>query len=152
MVAEFGFNDCPPLDVLLVPGGTGVSAAMENKALIKWMQDTYSSTSHPLQYLLSVCTGSWLLAHSGLLDGKRATSNKQAWESLEQFPKVNWVKKARWVEDGNIITSSGVSAGMDMILFFIAKLLGEDIAKSTAEFAEYSGEWSDSTNDPWANV
>lgn len=82
---------------------------ISNDKLLQWLTDTYrGSTKPPLRYLLSVCTGSWLLAKAGLLDGKRATSNKQEWRSaLEISDRPEWIKQARWVADGNIITASG---------------------------------------------
>lgn len=81
---------------------------ISNDRLLHWIADTYSGSEKPLKYLLSVCTGSWLLAKAGVLDGKKATSNKMSWDSaLAISDKPQWVKHARWVEDGNIITSSG---------------------------------------------
>ena len=83
---------------------------------------------------MSVCSGSALLAKAGLLDGRRATSNKQYFQLAEkQGPKVEWVKEARWVDDGNRVTSSGVSAGMDMALAVIARLYGETAGRTNRQ-------------------
>ena len=98
---------------------------------------------------MSVCSGSAILAKAGLLDGRRATSNKQ-WFDLArtQSDKVEWVTAARWVEDGSFATSSGVSAGMDMALAVIARLYGKPKAQEIAEAAEY--EWhTDAAHDPF---
>jgi transcriptional regulator GlxA family with amidase domain len=87
---------------------------------------------------MSVCSGSWILAKAGLLDGRRATSNKVYFKlATQQSDQVQWVSEARWVEDGPIFTSSGVSAGIDMALAVIAALFGEDKAVEIANYTEY---------------
>ena len=93
-----------------------------------------------------------MLAKAGLLDGKRATTNKLAFDWVaSQGPKVDWQRKARWVEDGKFITSSGVSAGTDMALALIARLCGIDQAREAAHWAEYV--WNeDSRDDPFARA
>jgi len=142
-LAEFAFDDCPPLDLILVPGGIGTVAALTDDALIAFLVDR-SSTA---EVTMSVCTGSALLAKAGLLDGLRATSNKQVFEFARmQSDKVSWVEEARWVEDGSVATSSGVSAGTDMALGIIARLYGDERAQRIAELTEY--EWqTDPTRD-----
>ena len=99
--------------------------------------------------MMSVCSGSAILARAGVLDGRRATSNKQLFQlAVRQSDKVTWVEKARWVEDGPFVTSSGVSAGTDMALAVIAALKGEDYARQVAAFTEY--QWhTDADNDPF---
>jgi len=98
----------------------------------------------------TVCTGSALLARTGLMDGRPATSNKIAWDwVLKQGPRVLWKRKARWVDDGDLVTSSGVSAGIDMTLALIARLHGRDMAVSAARNMEYV--WHESPeDDPFA--
>ena len=98
---------------------------------------------------MSVCSGSAILAKAGLLDGRRATSNKQFFDlARAQSDKVRWVEEARWVEDGPFATSSGVSAGTDMALGLIAKLYGRETAQRIADMTEY--QWhSDPTRDPF---
>ena len=100
--------------------------------------------------MASVCTGSALLAKAGVLDGLRATSNKLAFAwAASQSQKVQWQQQARWVEDGKVFTSSGVSAGIDMALAVIAKLVSQQAAEEAANFAEYS--WQRNANwDPFA--
>lgn len=125
----------PHVDILLIPGGQGVRTEIANQALLHWLKKTASNT----QYVLSVCTGSALLAKAGLLDNHRATSNKSVFEWVaSQGSKVNWVRKARWVEDGKFITSSGVSAGIDMSLFFIKKLYGPKAVTEVENYTEYT--------------
>jgi len=147
-VAEFEFNEGRQFDILLVPGGRGTRKEVDNRALLKWLR----IQSEGAEYVTSVCTGSALLARAGVLDGVRATTNKMAfgWVS-SQGSKVIWEKQARWVEDGKFFTSSGVSAGMDMSLTVIGKLLGQEIAEQAATWAEY--DWHrDADWDPFAKV
>jgi putative intracellular protease/amidase len=101
-------SDGHQYDIILVPGGSGAREAVNDVALQNWLQTQASSA----ELITSVCTGSALLAAAGLLTGRRATTNKMAFEWATSIdPKVNWQKQARWVKDGNIYTSSGVSAG-----------------------------------------
>jgi transcriptional regulator GlxA family with amidase domain len=147
-VADYGFADAPPLDILLVPGGFGTLRELNNQVMLDWLRER----SAQAKLTTSVCSGSALLAKAGLLDGRRATSNKEFFSLIAaQGPNVQWVPKARWVEDGNFITSSGVSAGMDMALAVIARLFGEPVAESIARGTEYR--WHrDPDDDPFARA
>jgi len=132
--AEFAYADCPPLDLVLLPGGWGTPAQLENAGLIDFLQ----RRSATAQYTMSVCSGSAILARAGLLDGRRATSNKQLFQlAMMQSDKVDWVEQARWVEDGAWVTASGVSAGIDMALAVIALLYDEQRAQAIADMTEY---------------
>jgi transcriptional regulator GlxA family with amidase domain len=144
-VAEFDFEACPKLDLILLPGGFGTMAQLENRAMMDFLRRRSASA----EVTMSVCSGSAILARAGLLDGRRATSNKQFFELARgQGPEVRWVEEARWVEDGPFATSSGVSAGTDMALSVIARLYGTEMAREIADMTEY--EWqSDSTRDPF---
>ncbi|MBI2423352.1 MAG: DJ-1/PfpI family protein [Candidatus Hydrogenedentes bacterium] len=144
--ADYGFADCPPLDILLVPGGIGSRKELKDPAVLDWLRAQYAA----VELMTSVCTGALLLAAAGILDGKRATSNKRVFdEALALSGKVMWIRHARWVEDGNLVTSSGVSAGMDMALAVIERLLGSEKAEFVAQNAEYL--WNrDPDNDPFA--
>ena len=147
-VADFDFSDCPKIDVLLVPGGIGTRKQVENPQMMSFLRDR----SNQVQVFSSVCTGAALLARAGLLDGRSATSNKAVFSWVKtQGPKTTWVPEARWVEDGKFITSSGVSAGIDMALTVITKLYGKEAAEKIATFMEY--EWhQDATWDPFAKI
>ena len=114
------------------------------------MLDWLKRKAEAAEYVTTVCTGSAILAKTGLLDGKRATTNKIAFEWVTTCgPNVDWQKQARWVEDGKYFTSSGVSAGMDMALGFIAYVMGHEAAEQTADWAEY--DWhTDKGWDPFA--
>lgn len=121
-------------DILLIVGGMGTRQQVNNTAFLQ----TLTTLVHEADWVLSVCTGSALLAKSGVLDGMRATSNKLAWQwVISQSSQVNWVEQARWVVDDKFYTSSGVSAGMDMALGFIANRHGIDTARRTANYTEY---------------
>jgi putative intracellular protease/amidase len=145
-VAEFAFGDCPHLDLILLPGGFGTVEQLGNEALHAFLRDRAQAA----EVTMSVCSGSAILAKAGLLDGRRATSNKQFFDLARmQSARVDWVTEARWVEDGPMATSSGVSAGTDMALAIIARLYGKTKADEIAELTEY--EWhSDATCDPFA--
>lgn len=135
-------------DILFVPGGMGTRREVDNLPLLDWIRTTSGSA----EYVLSVCTGSLLLAGAGILDGRRATTNKTAYKTIaDQYPQVDWVKQARWVEDGKFITSSGVSAGMDMALGAIALMHDRETAEKVATWSEY--DWhKDKDWDPFARV
>jgi transcriptional regulator GlxA family with amidase domain len=142
------FADCPRLDLLLVPGGFGTRAEADNTALIGWLTERAAAAERAM----TVCTGTALLARTGLLDGRRATTNKMFFDWVASHgPHVEWVKQARWVADGRFVTSSGVSAGMDMALAVIAELWGQPLAERVALATEY--EWHrDAGWDPFARA
>jgi len=148
MIAEHSFDDCPKLDLLLVPGGFGAFEALKNTATLDWLR----SRSAQAEITMSVCNGASILAAAGLLDGRKATTNKAFWTlATKPGPKVQWVRKARWVDDGNLVTSSGVSAGMDMTLHVISRLYGGKRAEALARTTEY--EWHrDPSWDPFADL
>jgi len=144
-VAEFDFAQAPALDLILVPGGIGTMEQLGNPAMLDFLRQR-SATA---ETVMSVCSGSAILARAGLLDGRRATSNKLFFSlATAQSDKVQWLEQARWVEDGKFVTSSGVSAGTDMALGVIAKLYGRPHAEQVAVMTEY--EWqSDASRDPF---
>jgi transcriptional regulator GlxA family with amidase domain len=148
VVAAHAFDDAPHLDLILVPGGFGTRTEAENPRMLEFLRRRGAEA----EIVMSVCTGSALLARSGLLDGKRATTNKMFFQwGADQGPRVEWVKEARWVEDGKVVTSSGVSAGIDMALAVIARLYGNDMSERLAVAAEY--DWHrDAAWDPFARV
>jgi transcriptional regulator GlxA family with amidase domain len=136
VLADYGFDDCPPLDLVLLPGGLGTFTELANERLLAFLRRVASEA----QTTMSVCSGSALLAKAGLLDGLRATSNKQFFSlATAQSEAVEWVSEARWVDAGQFVTSSGVSAGMDMALAVIERLFGSERAEQIAVLTEY--EW-----------
>lgn len=133
VVATAAYADAGDPGLLLVPGGHGTRALVEDEAFLSWLA-AYADTA---AIVGSVCTGSGVLAAAGLLDGYRATSNKVAFRWAEsQGPRTTWIPQARWVEDGNRWTSSGVAAGMDMAAALIGRLWGREAAEYAAEHIE----------------
>ena len=122
------------IELVLIPGGMGTRKEVDNTYLI----ETIKAMADSCTYVLTVCTGSALLAKTGLLNGRKATSNKRAFSwVMSTEKKVNWVRQARWVVDGKYYTSSGVSAGMDMTLGFLSDIHGIALARDVAHQLEY---------------
>lgn len=132
IVPNTSFAQCPNLDILIIPGGQGTRREVENVALISFIKE---QAKH-CKAVLSVCTGSFLLHRAGLLTEKRATTHWNSLDRLKVLGDVDVVEE-RFVSDGNIWTSAGVSAGTDMALAFIASFAGEEAAAKTQAAAEY---------------
>lgn len=133
-------------DMLFIPGGDTALDAGRKPEVLAWI----AKTSAEADLVMTVCTGSILLAMSGQLDGHRATTNKIDFtQTVHLGPKVDWVKQARWVEDGKFFTSSGVSAGIDMALAVVAHVFSLETARELALGSEY--EWHEDAGwDPFA--
>ena len=134
VIPHYTFNTCPKLDILVVPGGWGTRREINNQVMLDWL----SKQALEVETLTSVCTGSMLLGFAGLLDGRKATTH---WRSLdwmrESFPSVTVLYDQHVIEDGTVITSAGISAGIDMALRVVARYHGEEIARFTAKYMEY---------------
>lgn len=134
VIPHYTFGSCPPLHILVVPGGWGTRRELNNPAMLRWLR----TRAAEVETLTSVCTGSMLLGFAGLLDGRRATTH---WRSLswmrDSFPEVRVEFQEHVVEDGRVVTSAGISAGIDMALRVVVRYLGEDIARATARHMEY---------------
>ena len=126
------FDTCPPLDYLLVPGGEGTRSEVSNPKMLSFV----SSQARGCKAVLSVCTGSFVLHAAGLLSGKKATTH---WGSLERLRALGDVEvvEERFVNDGNVWSSAGVSAGTDLMLAFIASIAGDEAAGKVQFAAEY---------------
>jgi transcriptional regulator GlxA family with amidase domain len=136
---EHQLANCPKPDILLVPGGQGTRREMNNPVMIDWIKQTAVGC----ELVLSVCTGSILLAKAGLLDGLAATTHHQAIDLLRQSaPRTEIRQECRFVDNGRIISSAGIAAGIDMSLHVVAKLLGPDVATKAAAYMEYP--WNES--------
>lgn len=132
--SHFSLADHPPLDVLLVSGGVHTSA-MENPALLKALHEAGDGA----RWVTSVCTGAFLLAEAGLLTNQRVTTH---WEDIadlrQRFPTLDVQENIRWVEDGNRLTSAGISAGIDMSLHLVEKIHSRELAQKTARQMDYA--------------
>jgi transcriptional regulator GlxA family with amidase domain len=135
---QYTFGNAPPIDLLVVPGGIGTRTLLTQAETLNWLRDMAASATT----VASVCTGSLLLAQAGLLNGKRATTHWGAMELLEQISDsanahISIVRGVRFVDDG-VITSAGVSAGIDMALYVVKQMLGAEVANDTSRYLEYT--------------
>ena len=128
VLPEHSFANCPPCDVLIVPGGV-VDAAMRCTDTLQWIADSSAKAN----ITASVCTGVFLLAASGVVHGDEVTTH---WEDIAdlrgQFPALTVQEGVRWVDNGKVVTSAGISAGIDMSLHLVGRLNGLDLARKTA--------------------
>jgi transcriptional regulator GlxA family with amidase domain len=132
VVAEHSFEDAPRADIVLVPGGNATRQEVDNPAMIAFIQKADTDA----EYTTSVCTGALLLERAGVLEGLRATTHWSAIPILQRTG-VETVENARFVDNGRVITASGVSAGIDMALHLVGKIWGPKVAMTTQKYMEY---------------
>lgn len=131
---RYSFSDHPRIDLLVVPGGFGTRALLNDDETLQWIRDVSAGA----KLTTSVCTGALLLSKSGVLSGIRATTHWSALDLLESIStNTRVVRDSRFVDSGNVITSAGVSAGIDMSLYIVERLFGKDVADETAKYMEY---------------
>ncbi|MFP6697609.1 MAG: DJ-1/PfpI family protein [Alphaproteobacteria bacterium] len=134
IVMDHSFADAPKLDVLLVPGGMGTRTEVDNPELLAWI----AAVAPDCQWVTSVCTGSYLLAEAGPAAGKRITTHWGAIDMVRQRGKAGEVlENIRYVRDGNLLTSAGVSAGIDMALWLMGEMYSPEFARSVQRNMEY---------------
>ena len=135
-------SDHPALDVVLIPGGV-ITAELDKPAVLQWLQ----AQGQAVALMASVCTGAFLLAKVGLLDDKSATTH---WEDIDElealFPQVQVQRERRWVDEGAVISSAGISAGIDMSLHIVARTLGREWALKTARQMDF--DWQEDLDTP----
>lgn len=146
IIPHYLMDNCPIPDILLLPGGGGIHPdgtpfgsrrEMNNASLLDWIREKNKTA----EMLLSVCTGSLLLAKAGLLEGLSATTHWKAVDAMRAAaPNTTILPEERWIDNGRIILSAGISAGLDMSLYVISKLLGKEAADETAQYMQY-GHW-----------
>ena len=132
---DYDFIDCPSLDILIIPGGYGAEEIeIHNHRLLSWIQQRAADT--PI--VASVCTGAFLLAEAGLLNGKRATTHWMDIDRLErEYPKLSVQRNVKFVDEGSILTAGGISAGINLSFYLLNKLYGNAVANETAKRMEY---------------
>lgn len=133
VVPSFGFDDAPPIDLLVVPGGFGTRSLLHDEEILDWIRRTAAAA----RQVTSVCTGALLLGQAGLLRGRRATTHWAALDLLESLGTGATVERSlRVVEDG-VVTSGGVAAGIDMAFHLVERMFGREVADETAHYIEY---------------
>jgi len=131
---HYSIDSCPDPDIILLPGGDGRRRIMKDERVLSWIVRHIDN----LEKLLSVCTGAFFIAHSGLLDGLSATTHHGAFsEFRESFPDIKLIEDKRYVDNGKVITAGGISAGIDMSLYVVEKLLGKESLALTLEEMEW---------------
>src|SRR5579859_83879 len=134
VLPDYTLENCPPLDILVIPGGWGTRRELSNLKLLEWIKQRAAQ----VKTLSSVCTGALLLGEAHLLDGLRATTHWAALDAMrKRFPQVKVESQYHWIEEGDVITSAGISAGIDMALRIVARYCGETVARNTAQRMEY---------------
>ena len=136
---DYTLNNNPETDILLVPGGIGTRTEMNNDVLIHWVR----KNANAAELVLSVCTGALLLGKAGLLNDLAVTTHHVAFDVLRELvPSATVHEDRRFMDNGKVLTSAGIAAGIDMSLHVVGRLLGPDIARSTAQHMEYPWEQS----------
>jgi transcriptional regulator GlxA family with amidase domain len=133
VIAEHRFEDAPPLDVILVPGGQGTRREVNNPRLIEWLRKTGAQC----EWVTSVCTGTLLLHEAGFARGKRVTTHWNFVTTLQARGDVTVLDGPRYVRDGNLVTAAGVSAGIDMALWLVGQLWTPEIARRVQRYIQY---------------
>ncbi|KAF9357927.1 hypothetical protein BGX34_009141 [Mortierella sp. NVP85] len=144
---HYTLENAPPMDLFFIPGGIGTRTMVNNKRIMEMI----TARVRDATWVMSVCTGAGVLASTGLIDGYNATTNKAVFEwPVSVGPNVNWIKRARWVQDGKFVSSSGVSAGIDAALYIVSELKDMETAEKVAIHIEYS--WHRiASEDPFAD-
>ncbi len=137
VIPDFSFENHPPVDILVIPGGVGTKTEMDRDSVLSWTKMNYENS----KITMSVCSGARILGKLGLLDNAKSTTHHEVMEHLLQIAPTTMIETdKRFVDNGKIMTSGGISAGIDLSLYVVGKLFGKDIADKTAVYMEY-GDW-----------
>jgi transcriptional regulator GlxA family with amidase domain len=132
---QYSLKDCPMPDILVLPGGD-TRVIKKNEQLIQWLTKNIDN----IDIALSVCTGASILGEAGLLDNQKATTHKFAIRRMqENYPKASFLANTRFVDNGRVITTAGISAGIDGALHVVQRLFGKDVAHDIVDWMEYDG-------------
>ncbi|MGD1961598.1 MAG: DJ-1/PfpI family protein [Fulvivirga sp.] len=132
---KYGFNNAPHIDILIIAGGTGTRKVIENTTVLNWVDKVHQKT----EFTLSICSGSRLLGKLGILDHQPYCTHHLVYEDLKKLvPTGQPQPEKRYVNAGKTYTSGGISAGIDLSFHLVQRLLGEEIAKQTADYMEYN--------------
>jgi transcriptional regulator GlxA family with amidase domain len=132
VLADHSFANAPKPDIVLVPGGQGTRTESQNPAMLDYIR----ATATEAELMTSVCTGAFVLAAAGLLEGKRATTHFASMDRLRAIEGITAVEE-RWVDEGSVVTAAGVSAGIDMALHLVARLWSPAIAAKVRQVMQY---------------
>jgi len=134
VIPDYSFDNHPKIDILIIPGGEGTKNEIKKKKVMEWVNKTQGSA----EIMATVCSGARIPAVLGLLDGLEATTHHSVIEDVKKLaPKVIIDHTKRFIDNGKIMTSGGISAGIDLSLHIVKKLCGEETAKKTMEYMEY---------------
>ena len=134
VIPDYSFSNHPKIDILIIPGGEGTKAEIKKKKVMEWIDRTQGSA----EIMATVCSGARIPAVLGLLDGLEATTHQSVIDDVKKLaPNVTIDHTKRFIDNGKIMTSGGISAGIDLSLHIVKKLCGEDTAQKTMEFMEY---------------
>ncbi|KIX22705.1 AraC family transcriptional regulator [Flavobacterium sp. 316] len=132
---KFDFNNCPPIDILIISGGIGTVEQMKDHEILNWIKKIHENT----EFTLSICSGSRLLGALGVLDNQPYCTHKDVYKHMSEIVTNGFPQKSkRFVSSNKVYTSGGISAGIDLSFHIVEKLHGKEIAKKTAEYMEYS--------------
>ncbi len=134
VIPDYTINNHPKTDILIIPGGEGRKVQMLNNVITTWVKEMAGK----VELLLTVCTGAFIAGHAGVFDVKKATTHHGSYDEFEKsFPDIELVKNVKYVDSGKIITAGGISAGINMSLYVVDKLIGNNFGMKTAERMEY---------------
>ncbi|WCL50634.1 DJ-1/PfpI family protein [Leptospira sp. GIMC2001] len=134
---DFDIMNCPKIDILIIPGGTGTRNLLENDTILNWIKNSYEIS----QFTFTVCSGSRLLGKIGLINNIKYTTHHEVFEDMIKIaPKALLIKNERFIDSGKILSSAGISAGIDLSLYMVEKLFGNKIMEQTKTYMEY-GNW-----------
>jgi transcriptional regulator GlxA family with amidase domain len=139
VIPDYNFNNHPPIDILIVPGGNGTKAEMNKDVVLQWL----AQQNNKSQLTMSICSGTRLLGKMGLLDNLKIVTHHEVIPDMKEIaPTAIIEEKVRFIDNGKILTSAGISAGIDLSLYVVAKLYGKEVADKTAIYMEY-GNWEE---------